>query len=349
MEITSEGGAEKIEKVFQRKQLIFLIIGLFALVIFISFSDLNSVLKYISYTDMKLFVLAFVSMVLGVFAYGISWIFLLKSAGIKLGTFKVFESTWISVFFNIMVPTASVGGEVARILYVVKETKDTYGNVVATVFLHRVINFLPFIVGSIVGFVYLALFYNLPAYLTSLLLVISSALSIILLILLLFSIKPKLSMGITIRITRFLDRIIYKNKGKGSKLTELANKGFIEFEQSMKVLKTSKVALLLSLIFAFAYWLFDITVAYFIFSSLNRNVPLGIIVAVYTIGISIQIIPIGIPGMVGIVETVMSSLYAISGIPFSLSVAATVMIRLIMMWLEALVGGIIFLAYSRHS
>ena len=114
------------------------------------------------------------------------------------------------------------------------------------------------------------------------------------------------------------------------------------------MLKSSKVSLALSTLFAFAYWIFDIIVAYFVFASLKFPVPLGIIVAVYTIGISIQIVPIGIPGMVGVVETVMSGLYVVSGIPLSLSVAATVMIRLVMMWFEALIGGIIFLLYSRR-
>jgi len=341
-------GPQKMEKVFQKRQLIFLVIGIFALIMFITFSDFKSVLGYISIADKALYSLAFLSMILGVFAYGGSWIFLLKSANIRLNTLKAMESTWISAFLNIMVPTASVGGEVARILYVVKETKDSYGNVAATVFLHRVISFLPFIVGSILGFVYLALFYNLPTYLSSILIVISSALSLSLAILLLFSVKPNISIGIALRITRFFDKIFLKRKGNTLKLTELFTKAFTEFGDSLKVLKSSKVSLVLSALFAFTYWIFDIIVAYFVFASLKFPVPLGIIVAVYTIGISIQIVPIGIPGMVGVVETVMSGLYVVSGIPLSLSVAATVMIRLVMMWFEAFIGGVIFLLYSRR-
>ena len=341
-------GPRKVEKVFQKRQLIFLVIGISALVLFISFSDLKSVLGYISLANKMFYSLAFLSMVLGVFAYGSSWIFLLRSAGIRLNVFKAIESTWISVFFNIMVPTASVVGEVVRVMYVVNETKDSYGNVSATVFLHRVINFFPFIGGSIFGLTYLVIFYNLSTYLSSILILISSALVLALVILLLFSVKPEISKGIALRITRFLDRIFLKRRNNPLKLTELATKGFTEFEVSLKILKNRKLPLLLSILFAFLYWFFDIAVAYLVFTSLKFPVPLGIIIAVYTIGISIQIIPVGIPGMVGIVETVMSGLYVASGIPLSLSVAATVMIRLVMMWFEALIGGIVFLAYSRR-
>jgi uncharacterized protein (TIRG00374 family) len=70
---------------------------------------------------------------------------------------------------------------------------------------------------------------------------------------------------------------------------------------------------------------------------------------VYTIGITVQIVPVGIPGMVGVVETIMSGLYTLAGIPLNVSVAATMMIRVIMMWLEALIGGIVFILYTRRS
>jgi uncharacterized protein (TIRG00374 family) len=339
---------QKVGKVFQKKQLIFLVIGIVALIMFITFSDFKSVLEYISISDKGFYTLAFLSMILGVFAYGGSWISLLKSANIRLNNLKAMESVWISVFLNIMVPTASVGGEVARVLYVVEETKDSYGHVAATVFLHRVISFLPFIVGSISGFLYLIIFFDLPTYLSSTLVIVSLALCMSLIILLLFSVRPKISMGIALRISHFLDRIFSKRKGNSSKLTELTTRAFTEFDVSLKMLKSSKVSLALSTLFAFAYWIFDIIVAYLVFASLKFPVPLGVIIAVYTIGISIQIVPIGIPGMVGIVETVMSGLYVVSGIPLSLSVAATVMIRLIMMWFEASIGGVIFLLYSRR-
>ncbi|MEM2073913.1 MAG: flippase-like domain-containing protein, partial [Nitrososphaeria archaeon] len=74
-----------------------------------------------------------------------------------------------------------------------------------------------------------------------------------------------------------------------------------------------------------------------------------LIVAVYTIGITVQIIPIGVPGMVGIVETIMSGLYTLAGIPLNVSVAATMMIRVIMMWFEALIGGIAFALYAKRG
>ncbi|MEM3403052.1 MAG: flippase-like domain-containing protein [Nitrososphaeria archaeon] len=345
---SSYSNTSKIWKIDKLKPLLLLIIGVLALTVFILFSDFESMINYISLADKVQYSIAFLSMILGVIAYAISWIFLLKSAKVKLGILKAIESTWISVFFNIMVPTASVSGEIARILYVVKETNDNHGTVAATVFLHRIITFLPFIFGSIFGFLYLGLFYNLPSYLSSLIVTISSLLIFALSVLLLFIVKPNISMRIGIKIASLLDRFIPKRWKKGSSIIELTGKAFSEFEKSMNVLKHGKTLISLSIIFAFLYWVFDVLVAYFVFSSLNFHVSFILIIAVYTIGISIQIIPIGIPGMVGFVETIMSGLYVISGIPLGLSVAATVMIRLVMMWFEALIGGLVFWSYSRR-
>lgn len=332
----------------RKKQLLLLIAGVLALLLFISFfSDFNSLINYVTLADHRYYALAFISTTMNVFALAASWLVLLRSAGIRLRLSKVLEVTWITNYLNIIVPAASFGGEVFRIWYAVEETKDNYGKVTATVFLHRVIVFLPFIFGSFFGFLYLAMFQNLPAYLIGLLLIFSAFLLLILLILLLLSIKPTLAMKMALKIVHFIDRIFYKGKND-SKLTELTTRTFGEFEQSLKVLKRKR-PLLISGILAFAYWVFDVLVAYFVFLSLRISIPLGVIIAVYTISVSVQVLPLGIPGMVGVEETVMSGLYAISGIPLGLSVAATIMIRLVMTWYEALVGGILFLLYSRRK
>jgi hypothetical protein len=339
---------KKMNGFLHKKSLLLLFAGVLALFLFISFStDFNSLMTYVASADYRYYALAFISTTLNVFALAISWLVLLKSASIRLRLSKVLEVTWITNYLNIIVPAASFGGEVFRIWYAVEETKDNYGKVTATVFLHRVIVFLPFIFGSFIGFLYLAIFHNLPTYMIGLLLIFSAFLLLMLLILLLLSIKPKLAMRMALKIIHFINKII--NKGKNdSKLAELTTRTFEEFEQSLKVLER-KSPLLISGVFAFVYWIFDVLVAYFVFLSLGISIPVGVIIAVYTISVSIQVLPLGIPGMVGIQETVMSGLYTISGIPLGLSVAATIMIRLVMTWYEALVGGTLFVLYSRRK
>ncbi|MEM1986151.1 MAG: flippase-like domain-containing protein [Nitrososphaeria archaeon] len=332
---------------FTRKHAILLSIGLIILTIFVLLSDFPSVLEVVSLSDKTNFILGFLSMFTGVVLYTISWSILLRSSGIRLKFIKAFESVWISVFFNIMVPTASISGEVFRIWYTVKETNNGYGNIAATVFIHRILCFIPFMLGSILGLIYFLMAYNLPAYLSSILMFISILISFGFFLLVMLWIKPNITIKIAIKIAELLEKIIYKKNPL--KLKDSLQKIFEEFENSLKILGYNKRSLIMSLIFAILFWIFDVAVAYFVFQSLNHPIPFILIVAVYTIGITVQIIPIGVPGMVGIVETIMSGLYTLAGIPLNVSVAATMMIRVIMMWFEALIGGIAFALYAKRG
>ncbi|MCX8188766.1 MAG: flippase-like domain-containing protein [Nitrososphaeria archaeon] len=345
--MVSESVAVESRPKFTRRHAMLLSIGLLILAIFILLSDFFSVLEVILLSDKTNFLLGFLSMFVGVILYTISWLILLKSSGIRLTFVKAFESVWISVFFNIMIPTASLSGEVFRIWYVVKETNSGYGNAAATVFIHRILCFIPFMLGSILGFIYFLIAYSLPAYLSSILVFISTLISFGFFLLVMLWFRPKITIKIALKIAALLEKIVYKKNPL--KLKDSLQKAFVEFENSLKILGYNRLSLILSLIFAVLFWIFDVAVAYFVFQSLNYPLSFILIVAVYTIGITVQLIPVGVPGMVGIVETIMSGLYTLAGIPLSISVAATMMIRVIMMWLEALIGGITFFLYARRD
>jgi uncharacterized membrane protein YbhN (UPF0104 family) len=51
-----------------------------------------------------------------------------------------------------------------------------------------------------------------------------------------------------------------------------------------------------------------------------------------------QSIPVGIPAEVGLVEIVMSSLYGLLGVDAGIAIAATILTRLLLVWLRMLVG-----------
>ncbi|MEM4461560.1 MAG: flippase-like domain-containing protein, partial [Candidatus Bathyarchaeia archaeon] len=113
-----------------------------------------------------------------------------------------------------------------------------------------------------------------------------------------------------------------------------------KFDYSMKLITTTKKIVVLSISLSWIAWILDVMVAYFVFLSLRYTIEVPIIISIYTIGITIQMIPIGIPGMIGVVETIMAALYSLVGIPSAISVAATLMIRIVMLWFEIAIGGI---------
>lgn len=319
-----------------QKTLFLLFVGLLLLVFFLlTMSDLKVVAEHIVLAKKPVYGLAFLFLVIGVIFYTASWYIITKTVKLNLNFNFALAATWSSIFFNLVTPTASLGGEVARIYFVNRKNGADYGTITATVFLHRIACTVPFLTGSMIGLLYIASFYEVSPILFKGLVAASTFTFASLLFILLLCIKPEIISRLTFKLTRFL---IGKWK-KLESIVRMLEDVILRFEGSLKVLMGKKRTLMASIGLAFTSWIFDVTVAYFVFLSLNYPLSLPVIIFVYTIGMTIQMLPVGIPGMVGVVESVMATLYTVMGVPPNLSIAATLMIRVVMLWFQVLLGG----------
>jgi uncharacterized protein (TIRG00374 family) len=110
------------------------------------------------------------------------------------------------------------------------------------------------------------------------------------------------------------------------------------FQDSLSYLRKNPKNLVLPAFFALLSWVFSILISYLVFIGLGQHVDFIIILVVYSIIVNIQSIPVGIPAEVGVVEIVMASLYGLLGVEASIATAATILIRLLMVWLRIAVG-----------
>jgi uncharacterized protein (TIRG00374 family) len=98
--------------------------------------------------------------------------------------------------------------------------------------------------------------------------------------------------------------------------------------------------LVLPVFLAIVAWLLDLLIALLVFHALNTPVSFSAIVIVYSISVAIQTIPIGVPGEIGLLDVLMASLYTLLGIPIAVSAVATLLIRILTLWLRLLIGGL---------
>lgn len=331
-----------------RKPLVLLGIGILLMVVFLyAFIDLGKSASIIASVNLTIYSFGFVSVILGIFAYTLAWHFFLTDAGVNIGLIKEFEVVWVSIFLNLLIPTGSVGGEVVRAYIVQNESKvhgcdRPIGDIAASIVAHRILVMVPFLLGSVVGFIYLITAYSVSSLILNLA-CLATALSagafLIACYLLLFPEKVG-------KLIHSLIRLIYRLpvrslKKKIEKSQETINRNIEAFSHGLKVAKRKLKIFILSLFFAVLFWVFDVLVAFFVFQALAFPIPLGVLVFVYTIGVMLQMIPIGIPGMVGAVEITMITLYTITGIPLEVATAATILIRVVMFWFEIIVGGLV--------
>jgi uncharacterized protein (TIRG00374 family) len=85
-------------------------------------------------------------------------------------------------------------------------------------------------------------------------------------------------------------------------------------------------------------WVFSLIVPFLVFLSLGYSVSWSVILITSAIVLAVKSIPIGIPFEVGIPEAAMTTLYIAMGIPAALAVTATILSRIITLWLRFFVG-----------
>ncbi|MEM2740281.1 MAG: flippase-like domain-containing protein, partial [Candidatus Bathyarchaeia archaeon] len=256
-----------------------------------------------------------------------------KSIGSHISFASSLKIVLGSIFLNLAIPTASIGGELFRIYSANRGYGYSYEAASVTVLLHRIFSLLPFLSGSTIGFLYLSICFAIPSILSQTLSVAAVAIAIFSLLALVIIVYPR-------TISVMIKPILKLTGGRREMLYSRIETFISRFEYSMKNLTSMKKVAGLSIILSWMAWILDVMVAYFVFLSLRYSVEIPIIISIYTIGITIQMIPVGIPGMVGVVETVMATLYSLAGIPSAISVAATLMIRIVMLWFEVAIGSI---------
>jgi hypothetical protein len=72
---------------------------------------------------------------------------------------------------------------------------------------------------------------------------------------------------------------------------------------------------------------------------MGLEVPVRAVFAVYAVMIFLQMLPLFLPGGLGLVDIVMITLFNAIGVPMHAAVAATILIRLIQLWFLTALGG----------
>jgi hypothetical protein len=168
---------------------------------------------------------------------------------------------------------------------------------------------------------------------------VGTALALFLLIYL--SLREKATTKLVNWLVNLLKRI-FKGRLKGRWLSSKAQRILKEFHKGIDILGEHPGKLVLPITFSIMAWLFHILIAFFVFYSLHVRVPFSAIIIVFSISMAVQTVPIGIPGEVGLVEIVMTSLYTLllPGITPTIATVATILIRALTLWTRLIISGV---------
>ena len=304
---------------------------------FVGFDGLFSLLSNLNVYQYSLFFsLAVVALFLAVIFDSLIWHSLLNSLSVKVKLRKIVLYNWIGNFIELIIPSATIGGEVARIALAQKETKNDTGIAAATVLSSRIISSLVYSSGLFVGFISLLLTRQLPIYLITPVILVTAGTAGVIAVIFIVAFK-KNAVEKIVNVSMWITRRLIKNPVKLEGLREKIHHALSSFSEVFKTFKAHPRYLIKPVIFAVVAWMFNLVVYLMIFYSLNfTGISMVDLATVYCIVTTVETLTAGFP--VGAVEVTMTSLFSLYGVPIAVAGAATTLTRLLTFWCQIIVG-----------
>lgn len=326
------------------KTLLLLAVGIAIFLVYLYLSDFTTVVKTIASAQMPLIALAAGIDVICIGLFALAWYLILRDGGSHISYAKCFSILLASNFGDLMIPTASISGELLRIGLTNKKGGVPLTKASASVLLHRLLHGLSFgivIAIAIVGeaLLHALVFRELRGFIAAGVVAIAfSALGLYAL----FNVKKmyKITERTLFKIEGFLVKI-WKQYNRDDAKQRLME-AFETFNGA--VVSVRRSTLLAAIIILTARWMILAFVPLTIFISLGYYPSYWAILLVCTFVSLVQMIPLGIPGLLGIMEVSMTAAFAGFGIPIPIATSATILTRLVIFWFELVLGGVAAIA-----
>jgi len=297
----------------------------------VGFSEIADSMRSV---DLRIFSLGFILALLGVLFDGLAWRRVAIKFDCSMSVSDAFLMYLSCIFLNNLIPSGSFSGETARIYFLEKLASPGIDRSSATVAATRIITAVPFFFGIAIGMVYLVFETNAPAWAIATCSGIAFVLFGINAIFVGICFSSGWLEGIISRLIEFIEKVFNRRVDRNLCI------GIVRrFHSAMNGFTEHRWTIIVSSAWAFAAWFCMNLVAFVTFKSMGIEVSMWAIFAVYAVMIFIQMLPLVLPGGIGLVDIVMITLFSAIGVPTSYAVAATILSRLIQLWFLTIAGG----------
>lgn len=324
---------------FTRRILLFVVIGLAVLAIYLYyFIGTVNVVDVIKHTNLLWYTSAFVAFLLSVLFYTLAWRSLLRNLDIKTKIREALLYSWAGMFFDSVVPDPGWSGDITKAYMLSKSSGQEPGRIVASIVSQKIIVTAVTVGSLIFGLALLALNYT-PSSNVLLFIAIVLFLTVFSLFMILYlSTNEKATgkiLGWIIRAGSFVLRDHWNPQDFRKKAEQLLKR----FHEGIRTLGSNPKALVRPISLSLLAWGFDISIIFLTFASLGYAAPVDKVLIVYALTGSLQAVGVS---FLGFTEIIVSSSYAILGIPAAISVSATLLTRVVTLWFKLIVSYFVF-------
>lgn len=324
---------------FTWKMVFFPLLGIigFFLYIYLFKVDVVGIFATAKKADPLIYSIAIVFGLLQVLFFTVSWRVLTNHLCIKMSLIRAYLYVWYGMYVDTIVPAQSISGEVTRTYLLTRDNCGSFGKVVASLYTHRFLGTAINAIALIAGLVLLTFGGNVNPLVFNLIILVAVVIVGILFLMALLSFKQKWTLRGINWVTNFAERVS-RGRIKLEKLKEEGVEIAAHFHDSIKEFRKSPKTVAFSLSYLLISWFFSLSIPYLVFMSLNHPVSISIIIVTSAIFLAVKSIPVGIPFEVGLPEAVMTTLYISMGIPGAMAATATILTRIITLWLFFIIG-----------
>lgn len=274
---------------------------------------------------------------LEVLFFTISWRELTNYLLIKMSIGRAYLYVWYGLYVDTIVPAQSISGEVTRTYLLGRDKCGSFGKIVASLFAHRLLGMAVNVIALFAGIILLYFGRQAPPIVFNLIIVVATAITAIIFLMIIFSYKQQWTLKAITWATKLGQRITL-GRWKSEKIKNQAIEITEHFHNAMKEFRHNPKTIATSLFYLTITWIFSLSVPYMIFLSLDHQVSWSMILITSSIVLAVKAIPVGIPFEVGLPEAVMTTLYFSMGVPAALAATATILIRIITLWMRFFIG-----------
>jgi len=317
-----------------------LAVGIALLAVFVYLVGFKEIVNTILKVDIHLMFLAFLLDMAGLLLYGSCWYVLLRAGGLNMRLRSCISIALAGIFTCYVTPSGFFM-DASRVLLASKESNVKIGDGAATVILHKIMFTLGFVTFGLLSMTMLFVTRGLThPFATNLLaitmLVVIGTIGVALLI---------------VRADRLGNHVQGVTRGVKSLLSKVAGRYYPallssiggltkDFRRTFVKLVKSPKAILASYALALSYWTTSVLILYVVFLGLGYSISIWIIMLTISVGDFVQMTPIAIPGMLGVIEVVTTTILVMFGTPLEVAASATLLARIATFWFDLPVTGV---------
>lgn len=324
------------------KTLILLPIGIvgFFVYIYLFNVDLLKIIATAQQANLRFYLTAAILSILDVLFFTLAWYALLRFLSVKISILKMHLFVWASIFVDTLIPGESVSGEITKVFLVNREQEGTTGKATASIVAQRIIsmgiNLVTLIVGAVLLFIE-KLFYRNETIFT-LTLVLAVMIFIFLVLTLLLCFKEAWTLKIVNLIISMLERLS-KKRWKLTRIKQQVTEAAATFHNGIREYSHAPKTIIVASFLSLTSWVCGLSVYYFTLHSIGyAQLNWSAILVISSIFIAVKSIPTGVPFEVGLPEIALSTLLISFGVPPEISATATILMRLLTLWLRFFIG-----------